>query len=87
MVCLRSVDKVYIGASAVLEHFGKGERLGDRLELANVVDAIGQACQLCHGAVEGYFDPLLVEPAEKFLISFRGSPSRWALCTPKLKYS
>src|SRR6516225_603003 len=71
MVCLRSVDKVNVGASAVLEHLGKGERLGDRLELADVVDAIRQARQLSHCTVEGYFHPLLVEPVQKFLVSFR----------------
>src|SRR6516165_4397066 len=35
------------------------------------MDAIRQACKLCHGAVEGYFDSLLVEPVQKFLVSFR----------------
>src|SRR5215469_9293350 len=66
-----SVDKVNIGASAVLEHLGKRERLGDRLELADVMDAVRQARQLTHCAVEGYFHPLLVEPVEKFLVSLR----------------
>src|SRR6516225_6509336 len=35
MVCLRSVNKVDIGASAVLEHLGERERPGNRLKLAD----------------------------------------------------
>ena len=65
----RLVDKVNIGASAVLEHLGEREWLGNRLELADVMDAIRQACKLCHCAVEGYFDPLLV------ISTFRGDRS------------